>query len=99
MKIKSRCTTERILDNTTLFRREEFSSLFFHNYGNGNVTILDNIVVEPCQSFVWENQPVNGNIILIDDDIPVSFAREANKPNVELIRNLLVMKVFYSEEK
>ena len=90
MTIRATFTTERVLKNTTILANENFSSLLVRNYGSGNVTLLDNITIEPGETFKIENRPSGNTIILIADDIPISFDSNPD-------RNLLVMKTFYTK--
>lgn len=85
-------------ENRVISHNDNFSSVFFFNYGNGYVTLLDNITIGPGEGFTWENQPVGGAIVLIDDDIVVSFEDAAIEPGEELVKNLLVTKVYYTIE-
>jgi hypothetical protein len=86
-------TREIVVANKVIFKEENFSSIYFENRGNTSAIILDNVTMAPGEKFVWENIPVNGQIVLISSNISIVFIPDPLGVNTD--NQMLVLKTFY----
>ena len=89
--IKASYKTEIVSSNRIIFRKELISSVYFHNRGNTDVIVMDNVLLAPGANFIWENPPLSREVVLIDNDIPVVFIPSETESD----NQLLVIKIMY----
>ncbi len=86
MKYKAQFKTENIQQNA-MIKPDGFSKILIRNLSDANITILNNIVLEPKESFHWNEDPG----IEIDDNILIAFTPTST------VKNATIMKVYYKE--
>ena len=85
--IKSHITTEILVSNKTILP-DGYSSIFIQNNSDTNVTVLDNIVLQPREFFSFSEEAD----IVIDTNIPVVFDITATD------KKILVIKSYYRKQ-
>ena len=85
-KYKTRATTE-VISNSKTVVNDGFSGIYLKNIGQDVCNIIDNITVEPGETFSWTNEP---NVV-IADNLQINFA------NVETDKRIILMKTYFQE--